>query len=229
MHKAARAVLAIWHDIQEENWTETIRWYDREHHIERVGVPGFLSARRFLAIEGAPRLFIRYETESVDVLTSAAYLQRANNPTPWTQLSQPTFRDNSRTVCEISRRAGGAEGGFAATIRLTPTAPLDVPAALRWDSLAERLTAISGLLSAELWIADSERSVVRTREKELRGVEDDYASVTVVLHGTGEEPIRHALASEIGPAITETEWRDPIVGIYRLAFSLDAAAVNAAM
>ena len=222
MHKSARAVLAIWHDISEEAWEDTIGWYDREHHVERVCVPGFLSARRYQAIEGAPQLFIRYETESLDVLTSAAYLERVNNPTSWTLRAQPTFRNYSRTVCAISRRAGTGEGGIAATIRLPLTRTLDAPAALRWDALAERLTSVSGLLSAELWIADKERSALHTREKELRGVEDHYASVAVVLHGTGEEPIRAALAREIEPRMGENEWGQPGIGIYRLAFSLGA-------
>ncbi|ODT55071.1 MAG: hypothetical protein ABS59_04395 [Methylobacterium sp. SCN 67-24] len=112
-------ILAIWHDIVPEHQTDVLFWYDREHHFERLAVPGFRSVRRYQAEPGtSPQLFIRYETESIATLSAPAYLERLNQPTPWTLRCQPQFRGNSRTVCERIESHGGAEGGCAVTIRL---------------------------------------------------------------------------------------------------------------
>ena len=49
-------------------------WYDEEHVPLRLGVPGFLSARRYTAAEAdGPRYLALYDLESLDVLRSPAY------------------------------------------------------------------------------------------------------------------------------------------------------------
>jgi hypothetical protein len=62
-------------------------WYDGEHLAERLAIAGFRSARRWVADvpAGAGRYLASYELDSVAVLASAAYLQRFENPTPWTR------------------------------------------------------------------------------------------------------------------------------------------------
>ena len=60
-------------------------WYDDEHMAERLAVPGFRSARRWVADAkpGEGKYLATYELDSPGVLTSAVYLARLNNPTPW--------------------------------------------------------------------------------------------------------------------------------------------------
>lgn len=63
-------------------------WYDTEHLPERLSIPGFLSARRWVALlpPGEGRYLATYELESVAVLESPAYLARfRDGPTPWTR------------------------------------------------------------------------------------------------------------------------------------------------
>ena len=43
-------------------------WHSREHFHERLSVPGFLRATRWVATEGGPRFLVTYEVESVEVL-----------------------------------------------------------------------------------------------------------------------------------------------------------------
>jgi hypothetical protein len=62
-------------------------WYDHEHLAERLAIPGFLSAVRWVA-EGKPgegKYLGTYGLESPAVLQSAAYLQRYRNQSPWTR------------------------------------------------------------------------------------------------------------------------------------------------
>jgi hypothetical protein len=77
-------------------------WYDEEHLVERLGVPGFRSARRWVA-EGKPgegRYLATYELDSAAVLTSAAYLARLNQPTPWTKRCLKNCVVFRRWACE---------------------------------------------------------------------------------------------------------------------------------
>lgn len=62
-------------------------WYDQEHFPERLAIPGFRSARRWVGDgpPGAGRYLATYELDSADVLESPAYLARLNSPTPWSR------------------------------------------------------------------------------------------------------------------------------------------------
>jgi hypothetical protein len=62
-------------------------WYDEEHLAERLAIPGFRSATRWVADvpPGAGRYLATYELDSVHVLSSPAYLQRFQNQTPWSR------------------------------------------------------------------------------------------------------------------------------------------------
>ncbi len=86
MSLAGQAVVAIWNGIAPEGRTEFYEWHNREHMPERVGIPGFRRGRRYSAKYGSPEFFTLYEADSAEVLVGQDYLNRLNNPTPWTQL-----------------------------------------------------------------------------------------------------------------------------------------------
>ncbi len=62
-------------------------WYDGEHLAERLAIPGFRSATRWLADvpPGQGKYLATYELDSPAVLSSAAYLARYNHQTPWSR------------------------------------------------------------------------------------------------------------------------------------------------
>jgi len=61
-------------------------WYDTEHLAERLAVPGFETALRYVCIDGAPRYLALYDLVAADVLNSPAYLKVAfDNASPWTK------------------------------------------------------------------------------------------------------------------------------------------------
>ncbi len=61
-------------------------WYDTEHIPERLSVPGFVTALRFVCIEGHPRYLAMYDLENFNVLDSPAYLKVAfDQSSPWTK------------------------------------------------------------------------------------------------------------------------------------------------
>ena len=77
-------------------------WYDDEHMAERLAVPGFRSARRWVADAkpGEGKYLATYELDSPEVLTSADYLLRLNNPTPWSARSLKNCVVFRRWACE---------------------------------------------------------------------------------------------------------------------------------
>lgn len=94
-------------------------WYDEEHLPERLAIPGFRSARRWVA-DGAPgtgKYLATYELDSAAVLTSAAYLERLNQPTAWSRRCLGACVVFRRWACE-QQHPGAAEPLAQATALL---------------------------------------------------------------------------------------------------------------
>jgi len=53
-------------------------WYDSEHFPERQGCPGFLTAHRFVCVDGWPRYLAMYDLEDVEVLRGEGYRRIAH-------------------------------------------------------------------------------------------------------------------------------------------------------
>jgi len=62
-------------------------WYDDEHLAERLAVPGFRSARRWVADvpPGGGKYLATYELDSAGVLFTPEYLARLRNQSPWSR------------------------------------------------------------------------------------------------------------------------------------------------
>ena len=218
---AAGGILAIWHDVEPAAEADVTQWYEREHHAERVALPGFLGARRYVALEGAPRWFVRYATTSPEVLASPAYRARLDSPTPWSQRSFPHFRHMMRTVCRVLARHGEAEGGIVLTLRLSAEsgAGLD-PAPLA--ALLGEIAPEPGIVACELWQADRARSSVPSKEKALRGAPDRDIDLAAVLHAGDPAPLLALRDSgRLDAAIARSGAGEHAFGLYRLAFALD--------
>ncbi|MBJ9675544.1 DUF4286 family protein [Burkholderia gladioli] len=115
--------LCIWTDTDPRTEDDFNAWYDREHMQERVAIPGFSHARRFLASDGATRRYLAlYETVSLDVFRSEAYRQAFAQQTEWSLRSFERMRDNQRRVGELAFAAGAGEGGRLALFVAAPAA-----------------------------------------------------------------------------------------------------------
>jgi hypothetical protein len=101
-----RGLLLFMTDIEPALEEEFHRWYEEEHVPERMAIPGFLSARRFRAIEGGPKYLAIYDLESPAVIESAAYRHIIGaGKSPWTQCMEARFTNARRNVyVSISER-----------------------------------------------------------------------------------------------------------------------------
>ena len=191
-------LLAIWHDIDPDVEAEFHHWYREEHLAERVGVPGFLRARRYVAVAGGPKYAALYETETPEVLTSAAYLARLNDPTPLSARMLALFRNTVRSVCQVRASLGLGIGGAMATVWLAPQDGRD-QALGGW--LAE--TALPGLVASErvvgahLCVVDPALTRNDSTETENRAVPDDIGDWVVVVEALDDEAISAALEARL--------------------------------
>jgi hypothetical protein len=94
-----------------EGYDDTVnRWYDEEHLAERLEVPGILSARRYVAVEGEPKYLAMYELESPDVVHGEPYLEKKRNPTPLTVEVEAHVTMSRSIYVEITPEIAGGPG-----------------------------------------------------------------------------------------------------------------------
>ena len=113
------AAMVLFYDIDGDP-ADHDDWHSHEHFHERLSVPGFLRATRWIASRGAPRCMVIYEVSGTDVATSKGYLDRLNDPTEWTNAIMPRFRGMTRGFCTMVASAGFGFGAAAAALRFTP-------------------------------------------------------------------------------------------------------------
>jgi len=103
---------------------ELDEWHIHEHLAERVSIPGFLRARRYEQIGGASTaevtLLTLYETRTVDVLASPAYMERLDNPTPLTRQTVPLMGRMRRSALRLIGRRGLGVGGHLTVWQFRP-------------------------------------------------------------------------------------------------------------
>jgi hypothetical protein len=198
-------VLAIWNGLAPGYDAEFVEWHVKEHIPERVGVPGFLRARRYLAVDGTPAYFNFYETETYQVLSSAPYLARLNDPTPWTRKVVSNFKDTSRTICDVAHSSGRGIGAWIETIQLqTAVDP------------AEFTRQMAGGLLAEIAKQYGVSAV------HLRGVRDKEAAWILLVETVTAQAARDLRGNLTGDAALAQAGATgkPVRGLYQLDFAL---------
>ena len=185
------AAVAMWWDVAPETRAEWEDWHTREHMPERLAIPGFLRGSRWVSGDS---YFVLYEVDHFATLARGAYLERLNNPTPWSQKMMPHHRNMVRSLCEVRAGWGGGLPQALATIRLSPTS--DLP----------KLPQGRGLTGAHL-LESRPMSGPQTVEQKIRGG-DAVADWVLLIGGYDVE------------AIKSNPVPGGVVGIYRPAYSL---------
>jgi hypothetical protein len=93
-----RGLLLVMMEVLPEHEADFNRWYNEEHLPERLSLPGFAGARRFVAVEGQPKYLALYDLDSVEAVRTPSYRQAYGNPTPWTSRTQSRLTANVRNV-----------------------------------------------------------------------------------------------------------------------------------
>jgi hypothetical protein len=120
MPLAGKGMLLTSMDVDAEHEADFNRWYDREHLEERVAIPGFIEARRYVAEEGAPKYLSLYSTETFEVLDSPAYRKALASQTDWSKTNIAHFKNMIRGVARITISHGKGRGAALGIVRIRP-------------------------------------------------------------------------------------------------------------
>jgi hypothetical protein len=198
-------ILAIFNNVAPGREAEFEEWFQHEHLRERLAIPGFLLGRRHEAVAGEPRYFNFYVTQSADVLTSAAYLTRLDQPTPMTRVVMAEiFKDMIRTVCEQTLRLGTMRGAVAVTVRFR-----ERPDEAALKATLENLMEDKAVACGEVWSAVAAGELPVSEEERLRGGDRRLAACLLV------ETLRLPDAERIAGALA-ARFPGAALGIYRL-------------
>jgi hypothetical protein len=112
------AFLALWNDIEPQRRTEYDAWHTFEHVPERVGIPGFIRGRRYVARERSEqRYFTLYELGGLEALEGVDYVDVVERPTDWSASMRPSFRNVIRHPCTTVVSLGQGVSGSISTLR----------------------------------------------------------------------------------------------------------------
>lgn len=202
---AQPGILAIFNDCRAGREAEFEAWFQGEHLLERLAVPGFLFGRRHKAISGGTGYFNYYLVESPDVLTSKPYLERLDNPTPMTRtIMSEVFVNMNRTVCRRIARRGGFRGAFAVTARFNRR-----PDEAQLLGLLEKLTADTAVAAGEIWIALDPAGMPVSMEEKLRGGDKKIAGALMI------DTLYQEKAESVGTQLAK-QFPDADLGVFRV-------------
>jgi hypothetical protein len=151
-------MLITFMDIAPADEAEFNRWYDGEHLAERVAIPGFIAARRFVAAADppgrSPKYLAFYEAETPAVLGGAAYRQALNNQTAWSRAVMARFVEPGRIIAAVRASRGSGRGGPVAFVRCAPAAGRAGALEAWLGAALERLVAAPGIVAAHFLVND---------------------------------------------------------------------------
>jgi hypothetical protein len=198
-------VLAIWNDCRPGDEAAFEEWFQGEHLIERLGVPGFLFGRRHQAISGASGYFNFYLVQSPDVLTSKHYLERLDNPTPTTKkIMSGIFMNMNRTVCHRTVRRGAFRGAYVVTVRFDQT-----PDERALTAMLDEMIKDPGIAAGEIWMATDPAGQPVSMEEKLRGGDKKIKACMMI------DTLRQTDAEKLGGRMTKG-FPDAQVGVFRV-------------
>jgi hypothetical protein len=206
-------------DIAQDAIVEHDDWHTHEHLPERLSIPGFLRGTRWVAVRGQPRYLVLYEVAALATLTSAAYLERLNNPSAWTSRMMPHYRGMSRGFCAVSGSFGLGTGHAGWLLRFKPAAE-SADSLRRWllkDAMPP-LPSKRGIGGVHL--LEGAVATQMTNEQRIRGT-DTGVDWALLLTGYDERALSELAGREVSPQQLADRGATAIVeAIYRLDYSL---------
>jgi hypothetical protein len=198
-------ILAIFNDCRAGREADFEAWFQGEHLIERLSVPGFLFGRRHKALSGSCGYFNFYMVETPAVLTSKPYLERLDHPTPMTRtIMSEVFVNMNRTVCRRTTRRGSFRGAFAVTARFNQT-----PDEAALAAVLEKLIADPAVGGGEIWRALDAAGMPVSMEEKLRGGDKKIAGALIV------DTLYQEQAEAVGAQLA-TQFPGADIGVFRV-------------
>jgi hypothetical protein len=120
MSLRGKGMLVVFTAVKSQHERDFNEWYNREHIDERLGMPGFQRARRYVAAQGSPKYLAIYECDRVGDLATPHYLGGLANGTPWTRRVTSRFTRFHRLTLRMQVDQTHGLGGALAAVRFVP-------------------------------------------------------------------------------------------------------------
>jgi len=198
----------IWTDMAPEHATAFNEWYNREHAPDRVlRIPGFIQARRFAAVDGAPQFAAWFDVAGPEVFRDEAYMAMRRVPDPRSQQFIPLFRNVIRFIGQPAADASAVPGIIeGAWVRFAAfKGALAAEDARAWSDRCAALVRQPGILRARLFRAVPElldgavRNMKGTTREGLRGP-DRLGEVLLMIEGATDGQLA-AVEPEVSAAL----------------------------
>jgi hypothetical protein len=210
-------------EVRAKDEPDYNEWYNREHIDERVDMPGFRRARRYVATRGDPKYLATYECARVMDLADPRYLARLANQSPWSQRVMQRFTKFHRLTLNIRIDLAHGIGGAVTCLRLVPEPQLSGKLA-RWlkETALPAAVQMPGMVGACVGVNDLE---VANAPALAQGRPPTVTEVEwVVLLEGADAAITAGAARAHLPVKAFTPFglkAAPTVGTYRLLFGND--------
>lgn len=213
----------MWWDIAPAVRAEFEDWHSHEHFPERLGIPGFLRGSRWASAGGGERFFVMYELESYETLTSPAYVDRLNNPSPWSSKLFPHHRNMVRSQCRVIESHGSCIAGLMLTVRLSPSAQQSAGTQRALRAILPRTSLRPGLTGGHFLKTETPLMPLTTEQK-IRGGRDVSADWIVLVSGYDAEVLEKLAQGELAASSLGVD--DAEYDLVRLSFAATARDIS---
>ncbi len=215
----------MWWNMAADMRSEFEDWHSHEHFPERLAIPGFRRASRWTSATQDDSVFVVYELESYEILSSRAYLSSLNAPSPWSTRMMPHHRNMVRCQARVLESRGAAVARQALTMRLSPAPGRDDELRAALHSLVETLPMRPGLTGAHL-LRHETPPIAQTTEQKIRG-SDQVADWVFVVLGYDPGALDALASTELAKSSLATSGAAP--GPISGRFALSSSATPADM
>jgi hypothetical protein len=211
-------------EVKSRDEADFNEWYNREHIDERVNLPGFHRARRYIAVKASPKYLATYECDSVGDLATPGYLQLLANQTAWSQAVMARFTHFNRLTLRIQVDLTHGVGGAITCVRFVPD-PRKRKALAAWlqDVVLPKAIARKGMLGACAAENDIDIANAPVQDKSMDHPKALDAEWVVLLEGA--DAVSTAAAAGASFKLSALKRfgviKAPVVGTYRLLYGND--------
>lgn len=207
--------LVLWIDIDPAAQREADDWYVDEHLPERVSVAGYRSARRYVAIDAAPKYLSVFEADTPESLASPGYLGLVSRISEQSRRLRGAFSGVVRNTFRVLASAGRARGGVIASYRLKCDRPELADAERALAGQVADLVRLPGVVAAH-WLAAAPEIRARLDSVRATGQSDGIAQHVLLVEATQGAELE---AVQQGPmsmgVLSQLGWRVEAYGTYQ--------------
>jgi hypothetical protein len=209
--------LMLWIDVDPALRRETDAWYVDEHLPERVDIAGYRSARRYLALEGAPQYLSIFEADTPEALASEGYLGLVRKISEQSQRIRAGFSNVVRNTFRVRASIGRARGGLVGSLRLrAPSRDSRIQAEAAIDALIPQIAAAHGVVGAH-WLEAAPEIRARLDAVRAVGQQDSSTDYALIIETTQREEMAELHERMLSAAaLSKLGWSEDAFGVYQL-------------